>query len=292
LNRIIDLRSDSSSDRAITHPHLEDRHVGRQGPDAHAMAFITCVNDQVQYQTCVRYIDGLQIPPGHTVEKIAVLGAKSMAEGYQQAIEASTARYKIYVHQDVYLVHRGLLSELLNLFGTYPRLGMVGVIGTTQLPTTGIWWVDNASYSYGRVWVYVTLAKMLRGISLAPSAHQRRLRFMRLQSFVGDYIPAVAVDGLLMATQYDVPWVDPVGGFMLYDQVQSLEFIKVGLEVGIARQEAVWCLHWGPLEERSREQRQPYDTELDRRAAVFRQRYHAYIGVPARILYKKHWNVG
>ncbi len=215
-----------------------------------------------------------------------------MAEGYQRAMEATTARYKIYVHQDVYVVHQGLLLELLTLFGTYPRLGMVGIIGTTQLPANGIWWVDNALYSFGRVWVYVTLANMLRGISLSPSAHGRRPRFMRLRSFVGDYIPAVAVDGLFMATQYDLPWIDPVGGFMLYDQVQSLEFIKAGLEVGIARQEAIWCLHWGPLEERSREQRKPYDSELDRRALAFRERYHAYIGVPARTLYGKDWKAG
>src|SRR5712691_10339397 len=199
-------------------------------------------------------------------------------------MEVSTARYKIYVHQDVYVVHRGLLPELLNLFRTYPRLGVVGVIGTTQLPISGIWWANNALYSYGRVWVYVTLANMLPGLSLSPAAHRRRPRFMRLRSVVGDYIPAVAVDGLFMATQYDVPWIDPVGGFMLYDQVQSLEFIKAGLEVGIARQEAIWCLHWGPLEERSREHRKPYDSELDRRAAAFRQRYPTYIGVPARTL--------
>jgi hypothetical protein len=256
------------------------------------VAFVTCVSDEAQYQICLRYIDGLQIPSGYTVEKIAVLGAPSMAEGYQRAMEVSTARYKIYIHQDVYVVHRGLLPELLNLFGIYPRLGMVGIIGTTRLPTNGIWWVDNARSSYGRVWVYVTLANLLRGTSLSPSARRRQLRFMRLRSFVGDYIPAAAVDGLFMATQYDVPWIDPVGGFMLYDQVQSLEFIKAGLEVGIARQGAIWCLHWGPLEERSREQRKPYDSELNRRAMAFRERYHAYIGVPAWTLYKKHWKAG
>jgi len=289
VHRIVDLRNEPLTGHTIRRPGVEDTQGARPNPDPHLVAFITCVSDEKQYETCVRHIDALQIPSGFAIEKIGVLGAASMAQGYQRAMEASIARFKVYVHQDVYVVHRELLSELLRLFETYPRLGMVGVIGTTQLPTNGIWWVGNASQSYGRVWVYVTLAHLLRGISLSPLARQRRLRFMPLRSFVGDYMPAVAVDGLLMATQYDVPWVDPIGGFMLYDQVQSLEFIKAGLEVGIARQEAVWCVHWGPLEERSRAERRPYDAELDRLAGAFRQHYHAYLGVPARKLYREHW---
>jgi len=288
LHRIIDLRTAPSPGPAAAHGNAASAQGAQPPANPHAIAFITCVNDETQYNICLRYLDGLPIPSGYTVERIAVLGATSMAEGYQRAMEASTARYKIYVHQDVYVIHRGLLPELLHLFSTYPRLGLVGVIGATQLPTSGIWWVDNSSYSYGRVWVYVRLASLLRGIPLSPAAYRRRLRFMQLRSFVGDYLPAVAVDGLFMATQYDVPWTNQLGGFMLYDQVQALEFIKVGLEVGVARQEAVWCLHWGPLQERSREQRKPYDTELDRRAEEFRRHYRDWIGVLAQEIYERH----
>jgi len=285
-NRIIDLRETQPADHPVTRGEGEGLPSVQRALDPHAIALITNVNNEMQYGFCLQYLDTLQIPPGFTVERIAVLGATSMAAGYQRAMEASRARYKIYVHQDTYVAHRGLLSELLYLFKTYPRLGMLGVIGTTQLPASGLWWVNNARRSYGRVWVYVTLAPLLRGIPLSPSAYRRRLRPMQFRSFVGDYLPAVAVDGLFMATQYDVPWTNPLGGFMLYDQVQSLEFIKAGFEVGVARQEAVWCLHWGPLQERSREQRTLYDIELDRRAAEFRQRYREWIGVPAQRLYR------
>ena len=85
------------------------------------------VNNEAQYAACVRHIDALQVPLGYSAEKIAIFGAASMAEGYQRGMEASTAYYKIYLHQDLYLVHRDLLSELLYLFRTYPRLGLVGV---------------------------------------------------------------------------------------------------------------------------------------------------------------------
>jgi hypothetical protein len=167
---------------------------------------------------------------------------------------------------------------------------MVGVMGTTRLPASGIWWVNNASHSYGWDWLYVRLASVLRGISLLPTSYQRRLRFQRLRSFVGDYLPAVAVDGLLMATQYDLPWIDPLGGFMLYDQVQSLEFIKAGLEVGIARQEAIWCIHWGPLEDLSDERHLRREADIQYMGAAFRDLYSAFLGVPAHTLYKQYQN--
>jgi GT2 family glycosyltransferase len=91
-----------------------------------------------------------------------------------------------------------------------------------------------------------------------------------------------------MATQYDLPWVNSLGGFELYDHVQALEFIKAGLEVGIARQEAVWCLHWGPPQTRSREQLRLRDDDMFRRAAVLRQQNPTYIEVPVRKLLWQH----
>ncbi len=158
---------------------------------------------------------------------------------------------------------------------------MVGVVGTTRMPAKGIWWV-NKFHCYGRLWEY------RRETGFPVSHFGRRLHFNRFRSFVGDYLPAVAVDGLFLATQYDVPWINPLGSFLLYDQVQALEFIKAGLEVGIARQEAIWCLHWGRLRERSGEQHERRDIELHRKAAEFRQLYGAFVGVPARKLYEQY----
>jgi GT2 family glycosyltransferase len=279
--QIIDLRHPSSPDRPASHETADRLGSTHQSLNPHAIAFLTLVNDETQYATCLRHIDALEVPSGYSVEKVAVYGATSMAEGYQRAMEASTARYKIYVHQDVYLVHRGMLTELLYLFQTYPRLGMAGVVGTTRMPAKGIWWV-NKIHDHGRLWEY------RRETGFPGSLLGRRLHCSRFRSFVGDYLPAVAVDGLFMATQYDLPWVDALGGFELYDQVQALEFIKAGFEVGIARQETIWCIHWGSLQERTRQQLAPRDVALHRRAGVFRQLNRARIGVPARTLYEQH----
>jgi len=253
--------------------------------DPHGIAIITPVNDEAQYRICLRYLNALHIPPGYAIEKFAVYGGASMAEKYQHGMEASKARYKIYLHVDAYVVHRGALFELLHLFRTYPRLGMVGVIGATRLRASVLFSVNNPFHCYGREWDY---RRPGGPSSLLGRANRRRLHFTQFRSFVGDYLPAVVVDGYFMATQYDIPWIHPQFGFDLYDQVQALEFIKAGLEVGIARQQATWCIHWGPLQEPSRDQHRNRQIGLHHKAEMLRQLYSAYIGVPARRLYERH----
>src|SRR2546428_4479677 len=217
------------------------------------IAFITAVKDESQYAVCLRYIDALRIPLGYSVEKIAVFGGESMAECYQRAMDTSSARYKIYLHVDTYLVNEYLLGELLQLFATHPRLGLVGVAGATQLHAGSIFWLNNARHCYGRHWEYARPPGLW---SFLGPFNRRRLYLRRFRGFVGDCLPALLVDGFFIATQYDVPWACPANlqmGFGLYDHVQCHQFIKSGLEVGIVPQGSVWCIHWGPLREQSRQ---------------------------------------
>ena len=157
--------------------------------------------------------------------------------------------------------------------------------GATRLPAAVLYSVNNPLHCYGRHWTY----RRPGGLSsLLGSANRRRLHFNRFRSFVGDYLPAVVVDGFFMATQYDIPWANPLGGFELYDQVQALEFIKAGLEVGIARQEAVWCLHSGRLQEPSHQQITRRQVGIHNTAAAFRKLFRAFISVPAWRLFEQY----
>lgn len=52
------------------------------------------------------------------------------------------------------------------------------------------------------------------------------------------------VDGLLMATQYDIEWrQDIFDGWHFYDLSQCLEFKKNGYFVVVPKQEETWAMH-------------------------------------------------
>lgn len=280
--RVIDLRKGPSA-RPVAAPARDAPPQGGRALDSHALAFITAVQNDEQYRICQRCLDALQVPSGYTVETLAVYGGGSIPECYQAAMEASTARYKIYLHVDAYVVHKGLIPELLHLFRTYPALGLVGVVGATSLPRSGIFWIDNFANCYGRVW-----QNSAPGFpaSLFERAASKQPNLVRFRSFVGDYLPAAVVDGFFVATQYDIPWTHPEFGFEgPWDHVQALEFIKAGFEVGIARQEAMWAFHYGSLEPSSSEKRVQREARLWPQASVLRGLYPEFIRTSIRRLY-------
>lgn len=64
--------------------------ISKQEGSAHGSAkvcFISCVNDEDQYARAASHIDMLYPPKGVTVEKVAIRHAKSMASGYNEAME-------------------------------------------------------------------------------------------------------------------------------------------------------------------------------------------------------------
>lgn len=42
------------------------------------------------------------------------------------ALESSDAKYKIYMHQDVFIYHKGFIEDILRLFKAHDRLGLMG----------------------------------------------------------------------------------------------------------------------------------------------------------------------
>ena len=101
--------------------------------DAHKVAFITCVNDAHWYDECRLYLEALHLPAGMTAEYLPVCGAASMCAGYNEAMERSNAKYKVYLHQDTLVVNKELVRDLLALFAD-ASIGAVGVIGCRSLP--------------------------------------------------------------------------------------------------------------------------------------------------------------
>ena len=73
-----------------------------------------------------------------------VKDAKSMTSGYNEAMRASDAKYKVYLHQDVLILNRGFIYDTLNLFLKYPEIGMFGMVGNVSMAADGGMWADGS----------------------------------------------------------------------------------------------------------------------------------------------------
>lgn len=192
--------------------------------DDKKIAFITLVNDEAEYAECRSYLDRLHIPEGYQIDRIEIRGASSLTSGYNAGMRSTDAKYKVYLHQDVFIKYVDLIRDLLTVFAEDEQIGLLGVIGNREpemRDATRITLWDS-----GRV---ITNKEVLD----LPSPTEEAL-FMEVQ----------VVDGLFLATQYDIPWrEDLFDGWDFYDMSQCMEFKGKGYKVVIPRQKEIWCYH-------------------------------------------------
>ena len=189
------------------------------------VAFLSCVDDDRKVERLESSIRALEPLEGIDVGMFTVRGEASLARAYNRLLrDAADWRYKVYVHQDVVLLNRRLVEDLVRLF-RHRTIGLVGVAGCRFLPPSGVWW--NGSGLYGRVVEDRGSGPQLLDFGDPPD----------------EYAPAECVDGLFLATQYDLPWDERIPGFHFYDVAQSTRFLLDGYEVVVPRQGEAWVRH-------------------------------------------------
>lgn len=188
------------------------------------IAFVMCINDSMYATEASRYINRLYVPEGYEIEIINVNNATSMTNGYNRAMKATDAEYKVYLHQDVFIVNKYFIIDMLEVFKD-PAVGMLGVIGATAIPKDGI------------MWNVPRVGKMYSSNILNVDKYV-------MQEVAAPYAEVRLIDGMLMATQYDIPWREDVfTGWDFYDASQSLEMQKAGYKVVVPHMKEPWCLH-------------------------------------------------
>ena len=189
-------------------------------------AFIICTNNEQYYNECVRYIQDLYVPEGYDIDIISIKEAESMAQGYNAGMQASDALYKVYLHQDTFILNRNLLYDILRIFKQDENIGMIGVLGARELPKNADCYLK---WDTGTATVYD--GKMVSDWELYQNKEH-------------EYVQVEAVDGLIMVTQKDVLWrEDILDGWDFYDVSQSLEMERHGYKVVVPYQENPWCYH-------------------------------------------------
>lgn len=188
------------------------------------ICFIACVNDDRYEQERLKYLNHLIVPEGYEVESLSVREAKSMTAGYNEGMHGSDAKYKVYLHQDVFIVNRNFIQDLLDIF-TEKDIGMIGMVGAAELPENSIMWnMPRVGKLYVNL-IYQSHKSVFGGIEE---------KYQQVQ----------AVDGLLIATQYDLLWREDLFHYWdFYDVSQSQEFIQKGYRVVVPSQKQPWCIH-------------------------------------------------
>jgi hypothetical protein len=185
--------------------------------------FIYFAPSEAECVNSIKSLAALKVPAGYKINKMILQGDFSIGEGYNFVLRNSSAKYKIYLHQNIIIVNHDFLHDVLSLFTRYSNLGMLGVMGAFKLPVNGNWW--EASEKYGKLWFNQQLIE-----------HPGKI--------IGDYQPVQVIDGKIMITQYDLPWRnDLFNKPYFHDTAQCLEFIKAGYQVGVPRQNQPWCAY-------------------------------------------------
>lgn len=188
------------------------------------MAFIICYDNELYFKECIDYISWLKVPEGIETEIVGIIDAESIASGYNAAMRETKAKYKVYLHQDVFILYENFIEDVIDIFEQNPEYGMLGVMGSSKI-------ILNADYS----------SQWNAGMAILDnSTHSKKVVKDNLQPLR----EAVAVDGMMLITQYDLDWRDDVfNGFDYYDISQCMEFRKARYKVGIPHQKKAWCNH-------------------------------------------------
>ena len=122
------------------------------------------------------------------------------------------------------IIEENFLQHLLDIFAD-KEVGMIGMIGSPEMPENSIMW-------YGE------------RIGCIYSSSAYHMELYTAGEVMEPYQQVEAVDGLLIATQYDVPWrEDLFRKWDFYDISQAFEFRKRGYQIVVPAMEKPWCIH-------------------------------------------------
>lgn len=196
--------------------------------DKSKICFIICSNDELQLQECMLYLNLLHVPEGYQTDVVVVTEAVSMTAGYNEAMQMSNAKYKIYLHQDTFIVEPLFLDHLLKIFCKDRKIGMIGMIGAEKLSKDGVMWHEPRCGGFYR------LEEMIK----SGLDKDNLVRIKRGHKEVE------VIDGFLMATQYDLMWREDIfRGFDFYDVSQCMEFRRAGYKIVVPAQKTDWVIH-------------------------------------------------
>lgn len=164
----------------------------------------------------------LRVPEGMEIQLLSVPASETnLAEAFQQAMEQSDARYKVYISANIEILENDILPRMIEAFQQHPNIGLLGLSGTKRVLTSGITYTSP------------------QRIGIALDEASRPLVGRTAKRSCED---VQVLDGYLLATQQDVAWrKDIVHGSLFLGAAASVEHRRAGYDVAVLAEAAPAC---------------------------------------------------
>lgn len=195
----------------------------------HKIAFIICTNNDMLLNECLLYLSKLNVPEGYEADVLTITDAKCMTAAYNDIISECDAKYKVFMHQDLFIINPNFISDFLSIFQADSGIGMIGLVGYPTLSDIGIMWEEARVgsvplYGVGRIYGKMDFSNYKYDLA-------------------NDTNYVSIIDGLCMITQYDVPWDPEFDGWDFYDASHSMDMLMAGYKIAVPKQRLPWFIH-------------------------------------------------
>jgi GT2 family glycosyltransferase len=144
----------------------------------------------------------------------------SLTEVYNRGLKESQTDIVVFCHNDIIFETKNWGKKLLKLFEKNPEYGILGVAGSRELPSSGMWW-ENPNHMYGQVFHQHNGKKWLSKYS------------EKKPNFIDN---VVIVDGLFISvdkSKIKKDFDESVKGFHFYDVDFCFRNYVEGVKVGV-----------------------------------------------------------
>jgi len=181
-------------------------------------------------------------------------GEKSLAQVYNEVLSESKTDIVVFCHDDIYFDTTSWYSKLVKHFER-SDFGILGMAGTTQMPSSGMWWENRK--------------KMVGTVNHESDGKKWESKYS--ESFGNSIIETVVVDGLFIAVdkrKIKKNFNEDFKGFHFYDIPFCFENHIEGVKVGVITNIRITHKSIGQTNEQWEENRKLFESKYAKNLPV------------------------
>jgi glycosyltransferase involved in cell wall biosynthesis len=181
-------------------------------------------------------------------------GSKSLAQVYNEVLSEAKTDIVVFCHDDIYFETTSWYSKLLKHFER-SEFGIIGMAGTTQMPSSGMWWEDRR--------------KMVGIVNHESGGKKWESKYA--ESLGNSIMETVVVDGLFIAVdkrKIKKNFNEDFKGFHFYDIPFCFENHIEGVKVGVITNIRITHKSIGQTNEQWEENRKLFESKYAKNLPV------------------------